>query len=81
MEAVQERMFIFEWRQTQEFSYRKFLQSNPQKSRESFSMRREAQTLLAKRILFINDKGYTIFFSSNTLFLQTTRILTALSSV
>ena len=55
MEAVQERMFIFEWRQTQDFSYRKFLQSNPQKSRESFSMRREAQTLLAKRILFIND--------------------------
>lgn len=55
MEAVQERMFIFEWRQTQEFSYRKFLQSNPQKGRESFSMRREAQTLLAKRILFISD--------------------------
>ena len=55
MEAVQERMLIFEWRQTQEFSYRKFLQSNPQKSRESFSMRRAAQTLLAKRILFIND--------------------------
>ena len=36
MEAVQERMFIFEWRQTQEFSYRKFLQSNPQKKQGIF---------------------------------------------